>query len=496
MSMGNPQHLEWLLEGVEPWNARREQEPFFPDLSGMDVRSAFMEAGKLDSHGKISLDEINFESADLSKANFERAVLAHANLDGANCRATNFRLASFFRARVRDCDLRSSDLRNANLTYTYLYDSMLNGAQLENTMLRGTELSGASVRSFIESSSGTRLIVTDLSRVKWLTQSGANSLSGDTATILPKRLYRPNGWPDVQLDLNSSSEGPILAEPEPELRAPLVRASALDFAFSDAGIEARLSEEQAIHPPLLAGGCGTRRDALIDNARHIAKTINNQLAEQSRSDLIDYAGHLETADPANPHRLNFIAVGIRADLEDDFKSGGFDNRLRRQLDDFLDQHKTFLNDCAPEAAEAIRIKAEAVLAEPVSKEQVTEMLDKLTTAIEATESATASVEKMLEDMRAYDDELTALKLKITDARERVQHEAKVQAEAKELITITSRLFWRAREAVEKYRPKDIHEIAAYVGAATGGYPAAVIIINQLTPVMQWFGKLLTALPPI
>ena len=34
--MGNPQHLEWLLEGRKAWNARREREDFGPDFEGVD----------------------------------------------------------------------------------------------------------------------------------------------------------------------------------------------------------------------------------------------------------------------------------------------------------------------------------------------------------------------------------------------------------------------------------------------------------------------------
>ena len=32
--MANTQHIQWLLEGVEAWNKRREREDFVPDLSG------------------------------------------------------------------------------------------------------------------------------------------------------------------------------------------------------------------------------------------------------------------------------------------------------------------------------------------------------------------------------------------------------------------------------------------------------------------------------
>ena len=32
--MGNVEHVAWLLEGVERWNARREQMDFVPDFEG------------------------------------------------------------------------------------------------------------------------------------------------------------------------------------------------------------------------------------------------------------------------------------------------------------------------------------------------------------------------------------------------------------------------------------------------------------------------------
>lgn len=33
--MANPQHIGWLMEGVEAWNARREREEF----EGADIRT-------------------------------------------------------------------------------------------------------------------------------------------------------------------------------------------------------------------------------------------------------------------------------------------------------------------------------------------------------------------------------------------------------------------------------------------------------------------------
>lgn len=82
--MGNPQHLEWLLEGVEAWNARRQYDHFTPDLSGFDIYSEFKQAGKLTIRGRIPLKNINFSNADIRGANLSKADLQNANLRDAD----------------------------------------------------------------------------------------------------------------------------------------------------------------------------------------------------------------------------------------------------------------------------------------------------------------------------------------------------------------------------------------------------------------------------
>ena len=37
--MANKEHIEWLLEGVEAWNKRREQEYFQPDFTKVNISS-------------------------------------------------------------------------------------------------------------------------------------------------------------------------------------------------------------------------------------------------------------------------------------------------------------------------------------------------------------------------------------------------------------------------------------------------------------------------
>lgn len=47
--MGNQQHVKWLFDGAEEWNARRKNDAIIPDFSDEDVYFACEFAGKLDA---------------------------------------------------------------------------------------------------------------------------------------------------------------------------------------------------------------------------------------------------------------------------------------------------------------------------------------------------------------------------------------------------------------------------------------------------------------
>ena len=40
--MANPEHVDWLLEGANSWNARRSKTHFQPDLSEEDISEKFV----------------------------------------------------------------------------------------------------------------------------------------------------------------------------------------------------------------------------------------------------------------------------------------------------------------------------------------------------------------------------------------------------------------------------------------------------------------------
>jgi len=71
-TMGNPQHLEWLLEGVEAWNARQEREQFRPEFFDTNIRAAFIDAGKLTGGGRIPLIGADLGGAAISARSCQR----------------------------------------------------------------------------------------------------------------------------------------------------------------------------------------------------------------------------------------------------------------------------------------------------------------------------------------------------------------------------------------------------------------------------------------
>ena len=78
--MANPQHIEWLLEGVEFWNSRRENPGFTPDLEHSNLHREFIEHGALEDDGS----KVPLRGIDLSDANLHSAKLTNADLTGAN----------------------------------------------------------------------------------------------------------------------------------------------------------------------------------------------------------------------------------------------------------------------------------------------------------------------------------------------------------------------------------------------------------------------------
>ena len=64
--MANPEHIQWLLEGVDSWNERRRRQSFEPDLSGEELFPEFAKRGRIDHEQRISLVGIDLSNANMS----------------------------------------------------------------------------------------------------------------------------------------------------------------------------------------------------------------------------------------------------------------------------------------------------------------------------------------------------------------------------------------------------------------------------------------------
>ena len=154
--MGNSQHIEWLLEGVESWNARRAETEFEPDLEGEDLYESFQRSGGLNEEGYVPLSRINLRRARLHKARLSsrlKAVgsdLRNADLWGADLREVemaNSRIngACLVGARFNDANLHASSLCDSEMASTAFCGTDLSHADLRRTELNNAHLGNASL---------------------------------------------------------------------------------------------------------------------------------------------------------------------------------------------------------------------------------------------------------------------------------------------------------------------------------------------------------------
>ena len=127
--MANEEHLAILKQGVEAWNAWREENPEIePDLSRAQLRA-------------VDLQGANLERTNLEGANLRRAELRGARFQGADLRYAKLWYSSLEGVDLVQVDLKSADLEGANLSR-----ADLGGANLANTNLRGANLAGANLK--------------------------------------------------------------------------------------------------------------------------------------------------------------------------------------------------------------------------------------------------------------------------------------------------------------------------------------------------------------
>ena len=143
--MADPQHIQWLLEGVEAWNKRRMSETFIPDFSCADLDEAFRDAWRLEPRDPIMLRHADLSYSNLSDTWISDVVLAEAILWGANLSRARFPDAIFAGSRLVNADLTQAELRDARLSGAQLFSANLTDARLSGADLTDADLFGANL---------------------------------------------------------------------------------------------------------------------------------------------------------------------------------------------------------------------------------------------------------------------------------------------------------------------------------------------------------------
>lgn len=139
--MANPKHVEWLQEGVDAWNKRRELEPFDPDLGSVkfsDVLKHFKKPGEAINLNRINLEAANLRRADLSHLHLRNSILALADLQEADLSCAALEYARCFQANFTDANLYGVKLDHAEF-----YDAKLTNANLGCCDLQGVDFRDA-----------------------------------------------------------------------------------------------------------------------------------------------------------------------------------------------------------------------------------------------------------------------------------------------------------------------------------------------------------------
>ncbi len=191
-------------EGIREWNQRRRADEAIPDLSGADLRRAYLSGADLSSANlrRAILNTADLHHAILRGADLVRADLFGADLSSANLRRAILNTADLHHAILNTADLSGADLSHAKLSHADLRHAILSGANLSGANLSHAKLSDADFNG--GSCWGTFFANVDLSEVKGLESikhQGPSTVGIDTLFRshgkIPEGFLRDCGVPDT-----------------------------------------------------------------------------------------------------------------------------------------------------------------------------------------------------------------------------------------------------------------------------------------------------------
>ena len=147
--MANPQHVAWLREGVKAWNARRQSQPFDPDLSSEDISKLLGGHEQEDVRGiSVHLRGVNLIAANLSNSTLRDtdltgAKFSLANLNNAKLIGSDFTGAQFAGGSSRGAHFLSAKFLKTLFIFHDLTAALFNGAELKETRFLECTIDGA-----------------------------------------------------------------------------------------------------------------------------------------------------------------------------------------------------------------------------------------------------------------------------------------------------------------------------------------------------------------
>ncbi len=153
--MANPEHAAWLEEGPNRWNARRQSQPFKPDLQSANVSKALGAEDRDYIHSTqrapargINFSFANLKEATLNNVDFTGGNFVQADLSGSRLVNSLFTKTLFVETRFRNAKPHSANFNGAKFLYSELGEAEfvgadLTGAQLWRCNLEGTHLYNA-----------------------------------------------------------------------------------------------------------------------------------------------------------------------------------------------------------------------------------------------------------------------------------------------------------------------------------------------------------------
>ncbi len=204
--------LTILNQGVEVWNAWREEHPLLrPDLEDADLSGANLGHALLYD---VNLARASLESADLNTADLDGACLVDANLNNANLARATFRKAELLRTSLQranlfraglarsmldNADLEGANLSDATLVWASLVGANLKEANLEKVNLRETVLADVDLST-----------TKGLSSCKHLGPCTVDHRTIEKSKNVPLEFWRGCGLPDALIDYTSSLTSSVI----------------------------------------------------------------------------------------------------------------------------------------------------------------------------------------------------------------------------------------------------------------------------------------------